>query len=461
MAWLSHGADTAERTRLWLETAPPNSVILADWHWYTPLNYLQAVEGRRGDVLVEFVFPRTDDCAQDWVNQIELYLSDGRPVIATHYDESAFADLPPPQAHHDLLLYPQAGETTAVPDSWAAQTADFGGALQLLAFDYTQSSGELGETLVVDVAWTAVEPINLSLKLFGPPWQAYAQDDQLLRPQADGATLSRFRLTPRLGAPRGEYTVLVTATAADGTPLSVADGNTAVQIGTIDLTGSRWRPYTANRDYGGSVRAIWSREPQIIGHDWDNAWPESPRLYVHWRGSDGRYWTDSFDSSVGEVTVDGRLFVNPQDTMYVPFAEGIVWTGNRPALASQPTEPNGVVRTSQSFRATRPIERDIGVAIRLIGYEADLFTWAWVNGDEDNDIPALGAIPTLKWLAGSEIAHPRRLTISPEAEPGQEMGGFLRLYDVFTNRPLPILDERYGEANRPWVTFDNGNVIDE
>jgi hypothetical protein len=83
--------------------------------------------------------------------------------------------------------------------------------------------------------------------------------------------------------------------------------------------------------------------------------------------------------------------------------------------------------------------RDRIVSLRLVGYEPDGFHWAWT--DLHDGVPALGAIPTLKWVRNSWVRDPHPLTVAPTATPGQQVGGILRLYDAFTNRPVPILDE--------------------
>ncbi|MCB0000599.1 MAG: hypothetical protein KDE56_32765, partial [Anaerolineales bacterium] len=51
-------------------------------------------------------------------------------------------------------------------------------------------------------------------------------------------------------------------------------------------------------------------------------------------------------------------------------------------------------------------------------------------------------IPTLKWITGSRVTSRHTLTPSDAATDGQKMGVTLGLYDAFTNRPLPVLDER-------------------
>ena len=313
------------------------------------------------------------------------------------------------------------------------------------------------------MAWHADQTINLSLKLFGPPWQPYAQQDLLVRPQANNkTTLTRFHLTPRFGTAPGEYTLLATASLPDGTPLLLPDGNTAATLTPLTITGSSWQPVTMNRILGSQWRAVFQpNKAHIIGYDWDNTFADSPRLFVHWRGEDGRYWTQTAAPPIDPLAQFSRAMPNTGTSHYVPFAQGIVWLGSSPPLRAISLGESETISTSQQFVATRPIQRDLGVAVRLVGYEVDNFTWAWLNPDADNDIPAMGGIPTLKWVQGSAVNHPRRLTVSEKATAGQTVGGFLRIYDVFTNRPLPILDERYTADGRPWVTFDSGTVAPE
>ena len=90
--------------------------------------------------------------------------------------------------------------------------------------------------------------------------------------------------------------------------------------------------------------------------------------------------------------------------------------------------------------------RDLATSVRLVGYEADGFHWAWAHLDEAFGVPAMGGIPTLKWIAGSQVYDPHRLTVAETAVTGQTTGILLTLYDTFTNQPLPLLDERFTPA---------------
>jgi hypothetical protein len=57
----------------------------------------------------------------------------------------------------------------------------------------------------------------------------------------------------------------------------------------------------------------------------------------------------------------------------------------------------------------------------------------------DDFVPALGAIPTLKWIAGSQVFDPHTLQVPEHAAPGPAQLSVI-LYDAFTQEPLGLLD---------------------
>jgi hypothetical protein len=126
------------------------------------------------------------------------------------------------------------------------------------------------------------------------------------------------------------------------------------------------------------------------------------------------------------------------------MGKGIVWTG-APRLSGMRPSPGEEVVLTQHFVAASPLQQDIVVSVRLIGYEPDGVHWAW--WDLQDNVPALGAIPTLKWIEGSRVRDPHFVAVSPDASSGQRLGALVTLYDAFTQRPLPILDERVTEEN--------------
>jgi hypothetical protein len=104
-----------------LEAAPPGSLILANWHWATPLWYLQAVEGQRPDVTIEYVAPGEGPYGETWAREIAAGMESGRNVIATWFDGPAYATLPPAEPLHEAFWFRQEPRT-AVPNHFIPLT---------------------------------------------------------------------------------------------------------------------------------------------------------------------------------------------------------------------------------------------------------------------------------------------------------------------------------------------------
>jgi hypothetical protein len=78
------------------------------------------------------------------------------------------------------------------------------------------------------------------------------------------------------------------------------------------------------------------------------------------------------------------------------------------------------------------------VSTALTGLKPD-GTWAWREAHDT--VPALGAIPTLKWIRASVVLDPHQMTV-PDGAPAVPVVASLLVYDHFTQRSLPHLDER-------------------
>jgi hypothetical protein len=94
------------------------------------------------------------------------------------------------------------------------------------------------------------------------------------------------------------------------------------------------------------------------------------------------------------------------------------------------------------FLGQRPLERDYIISTALTGLNADN-TWAWRAGHDT--VPAQGAIPTLKWIRGSEVRDRHQIAVPVDAFDVPAVGS-LTVYDHFTQRLLPHLDERRASA---------------
>ena len=455
-----HEGDSADRyARRLLADAPPDAVILAHWHWATPLWYMQEVEGYRTDVDVRFVFPEGEPYDATWARRTAAVFAAGRPVITTWVPTTPPAELPVPEPIGEALLYPQEARTT-YPVGYVAETLTLGGGVEVVALRIEEPTATWlipGQEAVITIAWRAAGSVPAEATLFmhavGEDGVLYAQDDRPAR-AAEGITLTQFRLTPRLETPIGELTVFV-GLSSDG----IRQPLTTLRVNHDYIT-----PLTRNPV---DRRLFNSLGTVLVGYDWDHTLEGRDRLYLHWAGGsiDG-YWSTVVDDAAiaaldlppyrgaWGVPVRQWRFPRGQDGgHYVPLGAGIVWTGG--GLEGISAAPGDSFTLGQQFHSGRPINRDYVVSVRLVGLEPDGFHWAW--WDLQDSVPALGAIPTLKWVAGSSVRSPHRVTASPDAPPGQSLTGALTLYDSFTNRPLPILDERL-TALQPWIPLCCGVI---
>jgi hypothetical protein len=150
-----------------------------------------------------------------------------------------------------------------------------------------------------------------------------------------------------------------------------------------------------------------------------------------------------------EVPLQTITVEQPPSSVEAPA--GAVPLGGAMWLAGAAIEPAGPLRPGQaltvrlSFIAARPLTADYAVSIGLIGPD---YRWQ-VRAD---GTPAGGAIPTLKWIAGSRVTDTRTLTLPSDAAPGRATVTLV-VYDSFTQQPLPVM----GQA----LTMNGALVIGE
>ena len=437
-----------------LDEAPPDSVILAHWHWATPLWYLQEVEGRRPDVDVRFVYPEGEPYETTWARRTTEAFAGARPVITTWVPTAPLPALPVPEPIGEALLYPQTLRQE-LPPSFAPLAVPLD-QVEIAGYEGPDSNVLVaGQEAVFEVAWRPsadLSPeLSLYLHLVGPDGVIYGQDDRLAR-AADGLTLTQFRVTPRPGTSLDEMSVVVGA----GT------GASAV-VATLPVAASNSPITTRNPVHRAP---LVGNAATLTGYDWDHTLADRVRLYLHWRDPSGSYRTQVVDDAA-VATLDLPPYGGPWGVPvaawrfprgvdgghYVPLGQGIVWTGE--TFNGVELAPGESTVLGAEFHSSRPINRDLVVSVRLIGLEPDGVHWDW--WDLQDSVPAMGAIPTLKWVTGSFVRSPHRVTASAEASPGQALTGALTLYDAFTNRPLPILDERI-TTMQPWIHLCQGVV---
>ncbi len=461
--------DARDYTQEILENAPENSIILTNWHWATPFWYLQDVEGMRLDVEVRYIPPGGESYEQTWAQEIATELENGRNIIATNFDAAAYENLPPAQPFGEAYLFPVQPLTT-LPDHFTPKNETLND-IQILGYHLVAPQTEPTKETTLTIAWqprsnspAPQPPISLFAHLIGFDGRLYAQSDIITIPQAEGITLTQFHLTPRPGALPGDYAI------------KLGQDEAQIDLTTMTVTPMERPLATQNQTY----RPDAENGRILIGYDWDNTTPDQPRLYLHWQTKDG-YITETRDGTAGELPTylgpwgiprnNWTKIQNNSTTTYVPLNNGIIWVGL--PIPSSPLLPKTTSPLPQTFLASQPILRDYIVSLRLLGFEEDGYHWAWCDGVDS--VPAMGAIPTLKWISGSTVTSPYQIVyankhpgyetfcssnkpapnapvlfVDKSAYNGQTVGGTLILYDAFTKRPLSILDERIN-ANYQWI----------
>ena len=475
--WLHGVEDARDYAQTILDGAPPDSLILANWHWATPLWYLQTVEGQRPDVTIEYVAPGEGSYSLTWVSEIEDGLRNGRTVVTTYLDEAAYSALPPAEPLGEALLFRQTPRTE-LPASFTPLSLTFGDGVRVLGYALEQNEVEIGLEARLTLAWQGTATTPFFVHLLDEKGTIVAQADVQAIPQPEGISLTQFRLTPRKGP--GEFT------------LRLGSGTEFIEIGTLTVNYASLPPATQNRMYRPVVKGNYGLT--LVGYDWDTTMPGQSRLYYHWKSSFGYISTvdDGLNQpAMSEIVMPWGIpqpyWVVPLPELgdhYVPLGQGIVWTGNSLSDLQMAISPDNQFAIPMQFINGRPQLRDYVVSTRFVGYAEDNFTWVWC--DLVDGIPAMGGIPTLKWISGSQVQSPRTVVFPPRTEPasftgfcqsekpapgapilyvdssatdGQTAAALLVLYDAFTNRPLPILDERITDVTS-WIPMGEIKIED-
>jgi len=467
---------TSRDARVYVETllrgAPADAVILSNWHWFTPVRYVQRVEGLRPDVLIKYVAPGGKSLAETWVNKIEAYVSQ-RPVVVARYFEREYANLPYRFEPLGEAFLVRTEPAVVLPSNLTRLDVTLGEQIALLGYRLEADETEPTRPLALTLAWspivTPTSDVALFAHLIGPDgrlWSVTRDPRHAASRLTRGEMVTeRFVVYPLLHAPPGEYTFVVGAYLPDGR-LATADGADAVPLTTVRLRPSTMRPVTRHPHF-----ARFAGGPTLIGADYDTGRPDEVRLYLHWAGPGaaaalqlleengavlgqnripalerGQYATVAFDLATAPARVallDGDqprrwnlllggsvpLRSPASGERYVPLGDALVLVGfDGP---SEELEPGTNVTMGLHFLGARPLERDYIVSASLVGLDAD------------DKVPTLGAIPTFKWIRNSAVFDPHRLTIPDDAPPGLVVGSLV-VYDHFTQAPLPALDKRFG-----------------
>jgi hypothetical protein len=124
------------------------------------------------------------------------------------------------------------------------------------------------------------------------------------------------------------------------------------------------------------------------------------------------------------------LLVQPATNTITQASPGIIRFANQMQLMSAKIQRrDDVALIDLDWLALQPLTADYIVSVRL---EGDGFF------KSHDGVPALGAIPTLKWLAGSRITDRHVIALGGYRGP---LRGRVVVYDSATGLPLPKLNK--------------------
>ncbi len=509
LAALHDDSSTHDRAETLLCEAPQDALILANWHWATPLWYLQQVEGMRPDVLVEYVYPEGSTPNEDvWLRRVGDGLST-RPVIVTNrfyaYEQSGYTFVPLEGAWLALDA-----PLTEPPETYSTVNAAFDDGITLLGYRISADTLAPGDTLTVCVYWRVGEQIQ----------RDYASFAQLIGPSGVvGQGDISHRSTEYLPG-----TVRVDSYRIP-TLLHTAPGEFSLITGFYSVTDMGWERLLSNgadhialtsvqiQAASSPLASVTTRDIrlsgglQITGTDIDDTVAGQRRFYVHvsqrseaWldRGpwastpSETRVLASNTQGPLAETVIpalepgsalcvaldlpagtrdvrltfvraDGQplerlgpahvalgtdinLALTGEVSTYIPLGGEMVFVGWKDLPDAAPRGQD--VTLSPRFLTLRPLVADYSVSAGLsrpdLGWEA-----------KSDSTPALGAIPTLKWVRGWQVTDRHILSLD-EVSPGSAICT-LTVYDAFTLEPLSVLDERLVRAGQG-VTPQTGAV---
>lgn len=470
-----------------LRDAPQGAIILSDWHFATPMWYLQQIEGlRRDDVTVRYVFPVAgQEISQVWRSLIEENIA-RRPVIVTHYWGLQYSSLPYTFEPFYQAWLVRDKPSFSVPSDLSPLSVEFDGKVRLVGVRTSLTRTSPGRPFEVTLALQAIGQLDrdysLTVRLVDANDARRTQQDRLypMHTFAPGEVrVDRFTLPLEPTLLPGRYAVKVGAyfVPSEGgfRNLKTFGGDEQATVATLDLAFSNDEPPTLH-----PLDVPFANGPTLTGVDYDWSSPSSLRVYLHWRGPgppvvfrigtaranlphlprgvavvtghDVQLLSPPLYLSLVDSTTDGPLrqgaaawgwpvdriqLPDPHlDDRYVPLGEQMLLTGvYTPRYQVASGQPLDV---TLRFLSLKPLVTDNVVSVRIEGAGG-----AWRTSSDDH--PAGNAFPTLKWIAGSVVSDWRQLTVPAGAQPGLALG-HLTVYDAFREDILPPLDARMGDS---------------
>jgi hypothetical protein len=483
-AWLSEDRSARQYAESVMSNAPSEALVLANWHWATPLWYLQYSEGVRPDVEVEYVYPEgAEPISATWLQRMEENVGK-RPLIVTNYYQE-FGATPYRFVPLGEAFLVQSGPLFDVPGDIARLDATFEDKIRLLGYRLLEDSVPSGYSLYLDLYWQPIVELDGNYSFFvhlvGDGGRVLGQMDvthDMAGFEIGEVSVDRYEIQVLPTTPAGSYQLIVgvyiTLAGGGWQRLTTEEGNETVPLAEVEILPPALRPITLH-----PLNQPFANGWTLVGVDYDTSLEGTRRVYLHWhrfRASEGD--CDVLLYANEDVVIRSRLPRVPLDTylttahdlplMDTPLqvelrsADVVVtrlgpwcWPkGGRLALPTPPLRSRYVdlggemllagaeywrssgdtIRVELRLVAKKPLLRDYVVSVRLTDEAGRLLS-------QDDTVPALGTIPTLKWIGGSSINDVHFVPV-----PVGVQAGSLRLslivYDAFTMRRLGVLDDR-------------------
>ncbi|UCC64861.1 MAG: hypothetical protein JSV36_07415, partial [Anaerolineae bacterium] len=483
---LAQDRSTRVAMELILNQAPPDALILADWHWATPLWYLQRVEGQRPDVEVRYVFPVPGQQYRDtWRDRIETVIGQ-RPLLLTHAYEWPDYTLEPLGrgfAIHERPYTVPSGTYGQDLDLAPQDTVFHGkdGGVRLLGYRLSHWQPKPGQAIELTLAWQAVGELeaapSFSAKLLKGDGSQLSQGDRYLGTGYSPGEIRVERLVLPLypSITPGDYPLAleVYSTSEAGFESWLLEKDAPrLNLMMLSIHPNQSPPVTLY-----PMDVPFADGPTLIGVDYDRSVPGTLRLYLHWRGPaqgaeqvrvgdvivrlpalpDGAYQSVVLDlpgetGGPPRLTLTGengqtkssagpwgwpvrevRLPTPASAARFVPFGDEMALIGVSPG-PEKILAPDDQLLVRLTFLALKPLVSDNGVSVRLLDEAGQ---WRQMHDLQ----PALGALPTLKWIRGARIVDPHPLSVPPDITGGA-VRATLVVYENFLGTPLPPLDGR-------------------
>lgn len=490
-----------------LRQAPPDALLLSNWHYATSLWYLQLVEGQRPDVEVVYVYPEgAQSNAETWVRRITNAVVH-RSVIVTNwfyeYENSGLLFEPLADAWAVRL------RPSAVPPDTATRVASTLGERIRIEAVLAPETGVPGETILVDLYWRPIVRLDrdyaVFVQLLGPDGVVGQADRmQPTSSYAPGQMRSDSYELPLLLQTRpGTYELIAgfyTQTPTGWERLSSGAGQDYVTLGQITV-----RPGSHPAATLFPRNTVFDGGCTLDGMDIDRSVTGWTRLYLHWSRNDttlgvplrvvaldvegqplgsatlpalrnGQTATVVIDLEgsparveLGLQNAEGNalrpltvfrlpgaetlnLSIPGGDRRYVPLGGKMVYVDQ--GWRQSTVEGGQPLKTRPVLLSLRRLTHDITLSVGVTGSDG-----AWQS--KADGTPGLGAIPTLKWLTGWKVQSLYMPLIPDGATPGSAIVR-LEAYDAFTLTPLAVLDERLvREGQGTYIVIDSVEVLEQ